>query len=92
MTITVRLPQTLDQALDAYCAENGFTKSHVVQECLAEYLVRVEHSATDEAAPVSANYAAFKRAGAIGTEKLGKRSATKEVVREQALARLARKQ
>jgi hypothetical protein len=82
MTLTVRLPPPLEEALDKYSTEHGLTKSHVVQEALATYLVQ-----TDKAKParktVSSNYAAFKRAGllgcAIGMEGT---SATKEVVRK----------
>jgi len=93
MTLTVRLPSPLDQALDDYCATHGLTKSHVVQQCLAAYLVQASRQpAGGAAAPaVSANFAAFKRAGLIGSVRLDGRSATKEVVRDRVAARLQRK-
>jgi len=37
--ISVRLDPALAQALDEYCARTGETRSQVVQEGLAEYLV-----------------------------------------------------
>jgi hypothetical protein len=91
MTLTVRLPQPLESALENYCAAHGLTKSEVVQECLAEYLVREKRQAQDSPAEVSANYAALKRAGLIGcVSGAGGASATKEVVRQRALERLTR--
>jgi predicted transcriptional regulator len=87
MTLTVRLPEPLDRALDEYCAAHGTTKSHVVQECLAEYLVRSVGTAT-ATKEVSANYAAFKRAGLLGCATGEGVSATNEVVRKRVLERL----
>jgi hypothetical protein len=87
MTLTVRLPEPLDRALDAYCTANGLTKSHVVQQCLAEYLARRPEAAGPRK-DVSANYFAFKRAGLIGCASGESVSATKEVVRKRALERL----
>ncbi len=92
MTLTVRLPQPLEQALDEYSASNGLTKSHVVQEALAVYLAgtRKQKQLAPEGG-VSANYAAFKRLGLIGcVSGMGGESATKEVVRKRALERLTR--
>lgn len=37
--LSVRLPPAVEQDLGAYCAKQGLTKSHVVQEALAHYLV-----------------------------------------------------
>jgi hypothetical protein len=90
MTLTVRLPEPLDHALEDYCAAHGLTKSHVVQESLARYLVGQGDASAASAgkAGVSANYAAFKRAGLIGCVRLGGASATKDVVRERVAARL----
>ncbi len=92
MTLTVRLSQTLERALDEYSASNGLTKSHVVQEALADYLARTRKQ--KKLAPeggVSANYAAFKRLGLIGcVSGMDSGSATKEVVRKRALERLTR--
>ena len=91
MTLTVRLPEPLDRALENYCAAHGLTKSHVVQECLAQYLVPKAKAAGDGNGSVSANYAAFKRAGLIGSVQIDAASATKDVVRKRAAARLQRK-
>jgi hypothetical protein len=90
MTLTVRLPEPLDRALEDFCAAHGLTKSHVVQQSLADYLVRQGDGPTAPAGKtgVSANYAAFKRAGLIGCVRLGGASATKGVVRERMAARL----
>jgi predicted transcriptional regulator len=87
MTLTVRLPDPLERALDEYCAAHGTTKSHVVQECLAQYLVRpAETGAPDKG--VSGNFAAFKRAGLLGCATGDGVSATNEVVRKRVLERL----
>lgn len=88
MTLTVRLDTTLESALDSYCAERGVTKSLVVQESLAAYLLdaaaakaRASGARPDQAgAAVSANYKAFADAGLIGAVALG-RSADKAGVR-----------
>jgi hypothetical protein len=92
MTLTVRLPLPLEKSLDAYCAEHGLTKSHVVQECLATYLVqaRTDRAAAQPRSQVSPAYAAFKRAGLIGAADLGSASATREAVRQRARQRLQR--
>ena len=39
MTLTVRLDAAVESALERYCTERGVTKSLVVQECLAGYLL-----------------------------------------------------
>ena len=39
MTLTVRLDAAVESALERYCTERGVTKSMVVQECLAGYLL-----------------------------------------------------
>ncbi len=39
MTLTVRLPGDLEATLDRYCAATGKTRSLVVNESLAAYLV-----------------------------------------------------
>ena len=39
MTLTVRLPGDLETTLDRYCAATGKTRSWVVNESLAVYLV-----------------------------------------------------
>ena len=71
MTLTVRLKPELETALELHCTGSGLTKSHVVQEALAEYLVRPAKSRSRAAvAPVdaepSANYRAFEARGWIG--------------------------
>ena len=92
MTLTVRLSDALEQALDEYSASNGLTKSHVVQEALAGYLARAEQQEKlSTEGGVSANYAAFKRFGLIGcVSGMAGGSATKEAVRRRALGRLTR--
>jgi predicted transcriptional regulator len=84
MTLTVRLDTSLESALDSYCAERGVTKSLVVQESLAAYLLdaasakaKANSAAAGRgktAAPVSANYKAFADAGLIGGVALGRGS------------------
>jgi hypothetical protein len=88
MTLTVRLAPPLDQALDAYCAAHGLTKSQVVQESLAAYLIRSEAQPAAKRKGVSANYAHFKREGWIGCATGEGVSATKAVVRERVLSQL----
>ncbi|HTH79689.1 MAG TPA: ribbon-helix-helix domain-containing protein [Ramlibacter sp.] len=91
MTITVRLPQELEQALEQYSAEQGLTKSHVVQEALATYLAHCAKPRARGAEKVSENFRAMKKAGLIGcVTGMGGASATKEVVRQRALARVGR--
>lgn len=92
MTLTVRLPSPLEKSLEAYCAEHGLTKSHVVQECLANYLIkaRTDRAAAPSRSEVSPAYAAFKRAGLVGAVDLGSASATREAVRQRARQRLQR--
>lgn len=79
MTLTVRLDGAIESALERHCAERGVTKSRVVQESLAAYLLN-EASAKASAAsegraksggPVSDNYKAFADAGLIGGVALG---------------------
>ncbi|MEO6362888.1 MAG: ribbon-helix-helix protein, CopG family [Caldimonas sp.] len=95
MTLTVRLDDTLTHALELHCAERGVSKSLVVQESLARYLIEQRSSAPAAgragAKKPSANYLAFERAGLIGAAEGDGRSATKEVVRERVRQRLARK-
>jgi predicted transcriptional regulator len=88
MTLTVRLAQQLEEALDAYISRSGLTKSHVVQEALAEYLVHVEAD-TEDRARVSESFRAFEKAGLIGSVSGMKgESATKDVVRKRVLESL----
>ena len=80
MTLTVRLDSAIESALERYCAERGVTKSLVVQECLAGYLLADQAQAgkaalAERAAAaepqVSDNYRAFAEAGLIGGIALG---------------------
>jgi hypothetical protein len=96
MTLTVRLDDTLAAALDRYCAATGSTKSLVVQESLAVYLVTRQPLAAKPAAGVkgkpaepSANYRAFEAAGLIGAGALGGQSADKAGVRARVAERFA---
>jgi predicted transcriptional regulator len=97
MTLTVRLDDILESALTRYCAQRGVTKSLVVQECLAQYLVVQAQAAgaapadARQARPrVSANYKAFADAGLIGAGTSGGPSATKAEVRERAMKKISR--
>jgi hypothetical protein len=95
MTLTVRLDNALESALERYCTERGVTKSLVVQESLAAYLVSAgprPRSSIEERAggevPVSANYRAFAEAGLIGGVALGQ-GADKAAVRARVAQRVA---
>ena len=88
MTLTVRLDSTLSSALDRYCAEAGVTKSLVVQQALAAYLLASPPVAgptgnkdARRAEPFSANYRAFEKAGLIGAVALDSGVADKAGVR-----------
>jgi hypothetical protein len=95
MTLTVRLDDTLEAALASYCAATGATKSLVVQESLAAYLLQ-RQQVSDAAAGASAGsperrsaaYLAFSAAGLLGGGELGGVSADKAAVRARALQRL----
>ncbi len=94
MPLTVRLDPTLERALERYCAATGVSKSLVVQESLAAYLVvKSAPGAVGTTAPkdagYSANYRAFADAGLIGGGALGQ-SADKAAVRKRALQRIVR--
>ena len=96
MTLTVRLDAATESALDRYCAERGVTKSRVVQESLAVYLLADRMGEVCDAGKVpskatpSANYRAFADAGFIGAGKLGGGSADKAAVRAMAMKRIRR--
>lgn len=81
MTLTVRLDDTLAAALAAHCAAHGTTKSRVVQESLAAYLLDRQADASEAAGAAKArtenlskNYRAFADAGLIGGVALGRGS------------------
>lgn len=86
MTLTVRLDTTLESALERYCTERGVTKSLVVQESLAAYLLARAPGSGDAATQPSArepsaNYRAFLDAGLVGGVAIG-RGADKAAVRD----------
>ena len=84
MVLTVRLDPTLDAALERYCNEQGTTKSHVVQESLAAYLLGEDAARARGVAAVGPAFAAFERAGLIGGASLGAVRADKAAVRARA--------
>lgn len=92
MTLTVRLSPPIDQALADFCASHGLTKSQVVQQSLAEHLQRSAKADSKaqggKPKSVSPAFAAFKRAGLIGSLHLGEVSATRDVVRARIASRL----
>jgi predicted transcriptional regulator len=79
MPLTVRLDPSLDAALATYCEAHGVSKSLVVQESLARYLVqqvdkagsagqgRAAKGGAAAPAPVSSNLRAFEAAGLVGS-------------------------
>ena len=87
MTLTVRLSPNLEEALEQYSSESGLTKSHVVQEALAEYLVHARKAAADDSGASSENFRVLAKAGLVGSVSgLKGESATKDVVRKRVLA------
>jgi hypothetical protein len=49
--LSVRLPETVERELTQYCAARKLSKSHVVQEALAEYLVAAKAPPVGKPAP-----------------------------------------
>ena len=49
--LSVRLPETVERELTQYCAVRKLSKSHVVQEALAEYLMAAKTATSHNAAP-----------------------------------------
>lgn len=49
--LSVRLSPPIEQALTAWCARQGVTKSHVVQEALADYLLAAKAHAEPPPSP-----------------------------------------
>lgn len=93
MTLTVRLDPHLAAALERYCAEQGLTKSLVVQQSLTAYLPTPESpaGASRAGATVSDNYRAFAEAGLIGAVSLG-HGADKAGVRRRVAEHFAQRQ
>lgn len=89
MPLTIRLGPALDAALERYCTDHSVTKSLVVQESLATYLVQAPARASvprnargGAARPLpSAAFREFERAGLIGAGSAGAASADKAAVR-----------
>jgi hypothetical protein len=49
--LSVRLPEAIERDLNQYCAVRKLSKSHVVQEALAEYLVAAKTSSHGKPVP-----------------------------------------
>jgi len=49
--LSVRLSETMERDLTQFCAVRKLTKSHVVQEALADYLVAAQSPSLGTAAP-----------------------------------------
>jgi predicted transcriptional regulator len=92
MTLTVRLDNAVESALERHCAERGVTKSAVVQESLAAYLwgESAQSKAADGDHAASAVFEAFRQAGLVGTGELGGARADKKAVRARAMQRIRR--
>lgn len=92
MTLTVRLDNAVESALERYCAERGVTKSAVVHESLAAYLLSdsTENKVADNKNIASKAFAAFVQAGIIGAGELGGTGADKLAVRARAMQRIKR--
>ena len=101
MTLTVRLDDTLQAALDRYCLDTGATKSLVVQESLAVYLLGRPVTGSSKPAdkpgraqaatpPPSRNFQAFAAAGLVGAVAAGP-GADKAAVRARMAAALVRR-
>jgi len=101
VTLTVRLDDTLQAALQRYCEATGSSKSLVVQESLAAYLLGAEQQAASRMAKKSNAAAAamaepsalfklFDESGLLGAGELGGQSATNAEVRLRAMRRIRR--
>jgi predicted transcriptional regulator len=90
MTLTVRLDNAIESALERYCAEHGITKSLAVQESLAAYLWRAQPASASAKGAASAVFEALTRAGLIGAGELGGAVADKKSVRARAMQRARR--
>ena len=82
MTLTVRLDDSMSAALAAHCAAHSTTKSRVVQESLAAYLMRsAAGQAVAQQLRASPAFSAFQAAGLLGSGSLGAQPADKMAVR-----------
>ena len=98
MTISARFPSELADQLNQYCREASLIKSQVVQEAVADNLVRARSSRgrpyNGPASRGSAVFRAFEHAGMIGLGSVASGSAPqadKQAVRAAALQRRAGK-
>ena len=92
MTLTVRLDNAVESALERHCAKRGVTKSAVVHESLAAYLLgdSAQNKAAGSKDASSEVYEAFRQAGLVGAGELGGASADKKAVRARAMQRIRR--
>lgn len=103
MTVSARFPPELAGKLHQYCVEARVSKTNVVREAVAQYLVRVQaptqplpdgrsRAVPVAAVPDSALFRSFQAAGLVGRGKLApgeSPQADKQAVRQAALARHA---
>jgi hypothetical protein len=92
MTLTVRLDSAIESALERHCAKRGVTKSAVVQQSLAAYLLGVAASGKTTGSDRAASpvFEAFRQAGFVGAGERGGRSAYKKAVRARTMRRIRR--
>ena len=98
MTISARFPPELAEQLNQFCREASLTKSHVVQEAVADYLVRARSARgrlrSGPASRSSEIFRAFEQVGMIGlggVESGSVPQADKKAVRAAAVQRLSGK-
>ena len=98
MTLTVRLDDALASALEALCARRGVTKSRVVHETLAAFLLAAARPGGPDTAAArggersaSANYRAFAELGLVGGVAIG-RGGDKAAVRARVAEAFDRRQ
>ena len=94
MTLTVRLDNALESALARHCEQRGVTKSLVVQESLAAYLLAAAPTGplvtAQPPAAYSANFRALTDSGLVGAVALGQ-GADKAAVRARVQGRRAKR-
>ncbi len=100
MPLTVRLDSSLEAELDRYCTERGLTRSRVMRDSLAAYLVAGGRASAAMPATLlpplpggrepSAAFKAFQQSGLLGGGVLGGVSADKHAVRARAMQRIRR--
>jgi hypothetical protein len=98
MSVSVRLPSTVEQRLVSFCVRQSLTKSEVLIQAITDYLGQQEADALpgpddDNSKPVSPIFQALSAGGLIGKVALGEPnhpSATKARVAEIARERIRR--